>query len=478
MAVPIWGWADPGEQVVVTFNENKVEAAADADGNWLVKLPALEAGGPFEMTITGKNTIQLTDILVGEVWIGSGQSNMEMGIGAVKDGPQEVAAANYPNIRLFMVPNVPAGQPQADCNGSWQVCTPESIAAGGWSGFSAAAYFFGREIHQQLNVPVGLMDASWGGTAVEPWTPPVGFEQVPSLQNFVNTINQATENYKNAVAQTLTDTENWIHAARQALEAGKRIPPQPVWPEHPLKNPGHPVQPTCLYNGMVSPVKPFAIRGALWYQGEANLGDRMLYYDKMKALIQGWRTVWQQGEFPFYLTLLAPYRYTRHDPNIDPTLLAKIWEAQRATLAIPNTGLAVTTDISNLDDIHPANKQDVGKRLALWALAKVYGKDVVYSGPLYSSLSMEVNKIRIGFDHVGSGLASRDGQPLNWFEIAGEDKKFVKAEAVIDGNTVVVSAESIASPVAVRFGWLQEAEPNLVNKEGLPACPFRTDQWD
>ena len=307
---------------------------------------------------------------------------------------------------------------------------------------------------------------------MEPWTPPVGFEQVPSLQNFVNTINEANQNYKNAATQMLTDTENWIPIARQALEADKRIPPQPVWPQHPLKNPGHPVQPTCLFNGMISPLKPFAIRGAIWYQGEANLGDRMLYYDKMKALIQGWRSVWQQGDFPFYFVQLAPFRY-----NAEPTLLPRIWEAQKAALAIANTGMAVTTDISNLDDIHPANKQDVGKRLALWALAKVYQKDMVYSGPFYNSLSIEANKIRIGFDHVGSGLASRDGQPLNWFEIAGEDKKFVKAEAVIDGNTVVVSAESVASPVAVRFGWFQEAEPNLMNKEGLPACPFRTDQW-
>lgn len=471
--LPIWGWADPGEQVKVTFKGAEAAAAADADGKWMVKLPAQTAGGPFEMTIAGKNTIQLTDILVGEVWIGSGQSNMQMGIGAIQNGAQEIAAANYPNIRLFMVPTVPAGQPLSDCDGSWQVCSPETVAAGGWAGFSAAAYFFGREIHQQLNVPVGLVDASWGGTAIEPWTPPVGFEQVPSLQNFVNVIKEANQNYKNAVAKTLTDTETWVKAARHALDAGKAIPPQPAWPEHPLKNPGHPTQPTCLYNGMISPVKPFAIRGAIWYQGEGNLGDGMAYFDKMKALIQGWRSVWQEGDFPFYLTQLASFRY-----DAPPNLLPKFWEAQTASLAIPNTGMAVITDVSNLADIHPANKQDVGKRLALWALAKTYGKDLEYFGPLYKSMAIEGGKIRIAFDHAGSGLASRDGQPLTWFEITGEDKKFVKADAVIDGNTVVVSSQSVPAPVAVRFAWSQEAEPNLMNKEGLPANSFRTVLWD
>ncbi len=471
--LPIWGWAEPSEQVKVVFRGAEAAAAADMDGKWMVKLPAQQAGGPFEMTIAGKNTIQLTDILVGEVWIGSGQSNMEMGIGVIMNGAQEAAAANYPNIRLFMVPNVPAGQPQSDCEGSWQVCSPETVAAGGWGGFSATAYFFGRELHQQLNVPVGLLDASWGGTAIEPWTPPVGFEQVPALQNFVNVIKEANQNYKNAVAKTLTDTESWVKAARQALEAGKAIPPQPVWPEHPLKNPGHPTQPTCLYNGMISPIKPFAIRGAIWYQGEGNLGDGMAYFDKMKALIQGWRSVWQVGDFPFYLAQLASFRY-----DAPANLLPKFWEAQTASLAIPNTGMAVITDISNLTDIHPANKQDVGKRLALWALAKTYGKSMEYFGPLYKSMAIEGGKIRIAFDHAGSGLASRDGQPLTWFEIAGEDKKFVKADAVIDGNTVVVSSQSVPAPVAVRFAWSQEAEPNLMNKEGLPANSFRTVLWD
>ena len=222
---------------------------------------------------------------------------------------------------------------------------------------------------------------------------------------------------------------------------------------------------------MVNPLVPFAIRGAIWYQGEANISDGAIYHEKMKALISGWRKVWGQGDFPFYFVQLAPYKYRRADPQYLP----RIWEAQTATLSVPNTGMAVTVDIGNPKNIHPRNKRDVGKRLALWALSKTYGqKDIVYSGPLYKSMSIEGDKIRIRFDHVGGGLASRDAKPLNWFEISGKDMKFVKAKAKIDGETLVVSSETVAMPVAVRFAWFQTAKPNLMNKEGLPASPFRT----
>jgi sialate O-acetylesterase len=230
--------------------------------------------------------------------------------------------------------------------------------------------------------------------------------------------------------------------------------------------------PLALYNGMINPLLPYAIRGAIWYQGESNNGEGMLYHEKMKALILGWRSIWKNDNLPFYFVQLAPFRY-----GGEPDRLAGIWEAQTATLSMPHTGMAVTVDIGNIADIHPRNKQDVGKRLALWALADSYGKsDLVYSGPLYKSMKVEGNKIRISFDHVGSGLVSRDGQPLTWFTIAGEDHNFVTAKAEIDGATVVVSSDQVEKPVAVRFGWNQEAEPNLSNKEGLPASPFRTDK--
>jgi sialate O-acetylesterase len=244
----------------------------------------------------------------------------------------------------------------------------------------------------------------------------------------------------------------------------------PALPAHALNDRA---RPTGLYNGMIYPLVPFGLRGAIWYQGEANRGDGMLYHEKMKALIGGWRQVWRQGDFPFYYVQLAPYRY-----GGDPTALPQIWQAQAATLSVPNTGMAVTVDIGNYRNIHPTNKQEVGRRLSLWALAKTYGREgIVYSGPLYESMSVEDGRIRIRFDHVGGGLASRNGKPLDFFEIAGNDKKFVAAEARIDGDTVVVASEQVTQPVAVRLGWHQRATPNLMNKEQLPASPFRTDSW-
>jgi len=244
----------------------------------------------------------------------------------------------------------------------------------------------------------------------------------------------------------------------------------PAWPKHLLEDNG---QPSSIYNGMIHALVPFAIRGAIWYQGESNNPDGMLYFEKMKALIGGWRQVWNEGDFPFYYVQIAPL-----DALYENDRLPRLWEAQLAALTIPNTGMVVTTDIGDLKDIHPKNKQDVGKRLALWALAKTYGRDnLVCSGPLYKSMAVEDDKIRVRFDYVGGGLASRDGRPLNWFEIAGDDRKFVKAEATIDGDSVVVRSATVSRPVAVRFGWNRAAEPNLMNKEGLPASPFRTDKW-
>lgn len=473
--LPIWGWADADEEVTVKLGDNTATTKADAKGKWMVKLPAMKAGGPVAMTVKGKNTIELTDILVGEVWVCSGQSNMEMGMGAIKNSKDEIAAANYPNIRLFNLPHLTSGLPEADVNAdiAWEACTPQAVAKGEYAGFSATAYFFGREVHKALNVPVGLIDTSWGGTLIEPWTTPAGFESVPALGDFVKAIQQANESYDKAVRATIDQTEKWLPVAKKALEAGDRVPPSPAWPGHALNTPGHPVQATQLYNAMIHPLVPFAIRGALWYQGESNRGQGMLYCEKMKALINGWRKIWDCGEFPFLFVQLAPFRYQG-----DVLALPLIWEAQTAALSIPNTGMAVTTDgVDNIADIHPVNKQDVGKRLALWALAKTYGKDIVYSGPLYKAMEVQGDKIRLTFDHVGGGLASRDGKPLTHFQIAGEDKKFVDAKAAIDGDAIVVSAEGISKPVAVRFGWHQEAMPNLMNKETLPAGPFRTDRW-
>jgi len=428
--LPIWGWDAPDTKVTVTIGETSVTATADGQGKWQVQLPAMPAGGPHTMTIAGTDSVKLENILVGEVWLCSGQSNMEWSVNASLNAQQEIAAADHPQIRHIKISHVPADKPQDDVASSgWQLSSPQTAG-----GFTATGYFFARHLQEQLNVPVGLIGSNWGGTRIEPWTPPVGFGAVPALKDIADNLDK-----------------------------------------FPSKNPDGSLNhqtPLALYNGMIAPLVPYGIRGALWYQGESNNGEGMLYSEKMKALIAGWRALWNKPELPFYFVQLAPFRY-----GGSPESLPGIWEAQVATLSVPNTGMAVTVDISDIKDIHPKNKQDVGKRLALWALAKLYGKnDLVFSGPLYKSMTVEGNKIRLAFDHVGGGLSSRDGQPLTWFTIAGEDKNFVPAKAEIDGATVVVSADNVAQPVAVRFGWHQEAEPNLSNKEGLPASPFRTDK--
>jgi len=463
--VSIWGWADPGEAVTVELAGNKAAATADDSGRWLVKLPPVEAGNLGGMTVTGRNSIRLKNILAGEVWVCSGQSNMQWSLNQI-NAKDDIAAANHRDIRLLTVPKVPSGQPVSDMEAGWQTCNPDTVAE-----FSAVGYFFGRELQAKLKVPIGLIDSSWGGTRIEPWTPPLGFVSVPELAGIRAEVERANELYRNAVGENIGRIEQWVENTRACLDAGISLPPLPVWPKHELDSHR---KPTGIYNGMIYPLLPFAIRGAIWYQGESNLDDGAVYYYKMKALINGWRKVWGLGDFPFYYVQLAPFRYNRDDK----TLLPQLWEAQTKALSIENTGMAVTTDIGDLDNIHPKNKQDLGRRLSLWALADTYGyDDLVFSGPMYKRISVQTDRIRIHFDHVGGGLVSRDGKPLNWFTIAGEDRNFVEAEASIDGDTVVVRSGKVARPVAVRFAWHEEAEPNLANAELLPAVPFRTDDW-
>lgn len=427
--LPIWGWDTPGTEVTVRLGEASAKAKAGEDGKWSVTLPAMKAGGPHVLTVEGSSTVTAKNILVGEVWLCSGQSNMEWNVAQSNNPQEEIAAANHPQIRHIKIPHRPADKPEADVpSDGWKVCSPETVP-----GFTAVGYYFARHLQKELGVPIGLIGSNWGGTRIEPWTPPVGFQQVPALEEIAKNL----ENFP---------TKN---------QDGKINHQTPL----------------ALYNGMIHPLLPYAIRGAIWYQGESNNGEGMLYYEKMKALVGGWRTLWGRDDMPFYFVQLAPYTY-----GGDPTRLAGIWEAQAAALSIPHTGMAATVDIGNVKDIHPRNKQDVGRRLALWALAKDYGQDdLVYSGPMYKSMKVEGGKIRVEFDHVGGGLVSRDGQPLTWFTIAGKDQEFVEAKAEIDGSSVVVWSESVPAPVAVRFAWNQTAEPNLSNKEGLPASPFRTD---
>ena len=425
--VPIWGWADKGEEVTVTAGGQQHATKAGDDGRWKVTLTELKAGDPLEMTVKGSsgNSITVKNVLIGEVWVCAGQSNMEKPIGAQPgqqpclNYQQEIASANYPKIRLYTVPQSKAAEPQSNCTGQWVECTPASVDG---TRFSAAGYFFGRELHKSLAVPVGLIHASLGGTSAELWT------------------------------------------SRNTLEANPALKP--------LAGQGGS---STLYNAMIAPLIPYAIRGAIWYQGESNIERAFQYRTLFPAMIANWRADWGQGDFPFGFVQLAPYRYNGHNP----ANYAELCEAQMLTFkSVPNTGMAVTMDIGNVTNIHPTNKQEVGHRLALWALAKVYDRqNLVYSGPIYKSMAVEGNKIRLQFDHVGGGLIASDGKPLVEFTIAGADQKFAPAKAEIDGAAVVVSSAAVAEPVAVRYAWHDAAQPNLANKEGLPASPFRTDTW-
>ena len=430
--VPVWGWDAAGTKVTVSLGDATVTATAGADGRWTAYLPSMKAGGPHEISVKATSEATIKNVLVGEVWFCSGQSNMEWRVRQSKNAEEEIANAKHPAIRHIKFPHRPADNPQADIpSDGWKVCGPDTVAE-----FTAVGYYFGRFLHKELDVPIGLLGCNWGGTRIEPWTPPAGFRAVPKLANIAGTLDQFPSRRGNGTIDHQT--------------------------------------PLALYNGMVAPVIPYGIRGAIWYQGESNNGEGMLYYEKMKALIAGWRATWQKPQLPFYYVQLAPYRYG----NRPPEQLAGIWEAQLKTLSVPHTGMAVTVDIGNRTDIHPKNKQDVGKRLGLWALAKDYGrKNLIYSGPLYKGMTAKDKSIVISFSHVGDGLVSRDDKPLTHFTIAGKDRKFVEASAKIVGNTVVVRAPGVKNPRAVRFGWHQEAEPNLSNKNGLPASPFRTDSW-
>lgn len=476
--IKIWGWAEPGEGISVVFADQRAQTSADSDGLWEVQLKAMKAGkGPYNMTITGTQSpaVHLDDILLGEVWICSGQSNMEWEMRRTHSPTPEIQRAHFPKIRLFHVPRKVSPYPLDDVETEWKVCAPQTIRE-----FSAVAYYFGRELNQKLGIPVGLISTRWGGTRIEPWTPVAGFQSVPELRDILEDMNAAEKEYREELKGFLPDVKDWVKMAEAAISHEKNILHPPEMPVHPNSDRQ---APTALYNAMIHPMIRFAIRGAIWYQGEANRNDGLIYEKKMEALINGWRTVWELGNFPFYYVQLAPYNYgylldDEKSDTLDFYRLPMIWEAQLQALKIPNTGMAVTTDITNLYDIHPKNKRDVGLRLSLWALAKTYGwKGLVFSGPLYKSMAVEGNKIRIQFNHVGRGLISLDDQPLSWFVIAGQDRTFYKARAEISQDSVLVWSEKVSEPVALRFGWHQLATPNLGNKEGLPASPFRTDRW-
>jgi sialate O-acetylesterase len=466
--VSIWGWAEPGEEVMVSVSWHRMRWAVTAgdNGRWIFKMNSPKTGGPYEMTFSGKNTITLKNIMVGEVWVCSGQSNMQMSVRSSANAEQEIAAADYPDIRLFTVERKVAEQPQTDCAGSWTLCSPQTVPD-----FSAAAYYFGRELHKELDVPIGLIHTSWGGTPAEAWTRRGILKKEIDFAPILERYDDAVAKYPQAMKEYEQKLSEWKEAAEKAKAEGEKMPRRPNSPF----GPGHPHSPAGLYNAMIAPLIPYGIGGAIWYQGESNAGRAYQYRKLFPAMIQNWRSDWGQDKFPFLFVQLANFMAVKPEPA--ESTWAELREAQLMTLALPNTGMAVIIDIGDANDIHPKNKQDVGKRLALWALAKSYGKELVYSGPIYKSMEIKDNKIILHFDHVGGGLVAASDEPLKGFAIAAADRKFLWADAKIDGDSIVVGSNEVSAPAAVRYAWADNPVCNLYNKEGLPASPFRTDDW-
>jgi sialate O-acetylesterase len=617
--LPIWGWTTPGATVKVMISDQAVTAKAGVDGKWMARLKPLKAGGPFTLMVNGPVQATLSNVLVGDVWICSGQSNMEMGIGNVNNAKQEIADADYSQIRLFTVKKSIAMEPRPGLDvdpsqlmGSWSVCNPQTVGNGGWNGFSAVGYFFGRDLHQKLKVPIGLIHTSWGGTVAEAWTSaealqtlpdykpvvtrmlaarsdksqgehsmaekmfawymkndpgtvakwdgsafgdtdwqtmnlPAAWEQagIPKLSDFdgivwfrrefdlpagaegkacklhlgpiddmdttwingtsVGGLNEynldrvydipagVLKPGKNTVAIRVLDTggAGGVYGKPEQMfvevPGGENIALPGAWKYKigvplakttpvPVNVSNNPNVPTVLYNGMIAPLLPYGIKGAIWYQGESNAGKAYQYRSLLPTMIEDWRKRWNEGAFPFYIVQLANFQQSSATPTEDAW--AELREAQLMTAQhLPNTGLAVIIDIGEAGDIHPKNKQEVGRRLALAALAKTYGEKIEYSGPEYKSMKVEHNQVRLTFDHVGGGLTTKGDEKLTGFAIAGDDHKFAWADAKIEGNTVVVSSPGVSNPVAVRYAWHINPVCNLYNKAGLPASPFRTDSW-
>jgi len=598
----VWGWATPGQSVVVKMGGKAARAVARPDGKWTARIGPFPAGGPYTLTVSGPQSVTLRNVLVGDVWLCTGQSNMEFGLGNVVDADKQTALANHPNVRLLIIDHQTSASPERTAPGNpWAVCTPQSVRRGGWNGFSAVGYFFGRDLNESQHVPIGLIESDWGGTPAEAWTSAQALKQkvpdfdpqiaqldaaradaggqaqhmadwyakndpgtpgnwqegalddaawktiaLPGLFQDANIpelggINgvvwfrrafdlPAADAGKAAVLHLMADDNDttWINGIRVGATEGYNTPRaypvpagvlkptgnvvavrvldtggkggiygepaglnlnvpggQPValagpWRFHvgislaqasplPVSPAGNPNLPTVLYNGMIAPLLPDGIKGAIWYQGESNAGRALQYQALLPAMIGDWRARFGQGNFPFLIVQLAGFQ-----PGGDA--FAEVREAQMLTAKnVPNAGIAAAIDIGDAGDIHPKNKEEVGRRLALVAEAKVYGGAAEYSGPVYKSMAPVGSALRLSFSHIGGGLVAKGGGPLTGFVVAGADGKFVPADAKIDGDAVLVSAPGVAAPSAVRYAWAGFPECSLYNKAGLPAFPFRTD---
>lgn len=483
--VPVWGTASNGEEVKVTFAGQTKETKAGGDGKWKVSLDAMkEEAKPADLVVAGKNTVTIKDVLVGEVWVCSGQSNMEWTVLKAGNPEQEIAAAKYPSIRMFNLERETSMSPKDDCKGAWLEANPQNAGK-----FSAVGYYFGRQLHQALNIPIGLINTSWGGTRVEAWTSAEALAERPCARELLQDWTAAKTKYDAATAskefeQRKTAWQAQVKAIQERNaklkpgDAKENLPPAP----RPMDNPNAtPHYPAVLFNAMIAPIIPYGIKGSIWYQGESNQKRAIQYQELLPTMINDWRKRWND-EFSFYIVQLANFG-NGHPPVKDAGVAdtwAELQEAQLLTAqTLPKCGVAVINDIGEEKDIHPKNKQDVGRRLASLALAKDYGKkDMVFSGPVMKSSRITKDKVRVRFDHVGGGLKTRDGKAPGHFQIAGADQVWHWAKASIEGNEVVVWSDAVKKPVGVRYAWASWPEgANLINKEGLPASCFRTDDF-
>lgn len=467
--VVFWGWAMAGEKVSVKaeWMKKTIVTTTTANGEWKLTVKTPEAGGPYTIKVKGENEITLSNVLIGDVWICSGQSNMHMPVGrtennwrtGVLNASEEIENADYPNIRLFTVDRITSDTLLNDVQGEWLTCNPESIYE-----FSAVGYFFGREIHQTQQIPIGLINCTWGGTTVEAWMKKSVLEKDDDFKPILSRFEQQCIDYPESIKQFRIDYKQWQSDRDSLKEIGKKVrsaPRQPI-------GPGSNKAPNLIYNGMVYPMLNCKIKGVIWYQGENNARRAYQYRTLFPAMIKNWRNDFNSGNFPFYFVQIAPHR--SQNPEIR--------EAQLMTFqSVKKTGITVITDAGDSTNIHPLNKQVVGHRLSLWARANTYKeKDLIYSGPMYQSMKVDDNIAVLSFNYIGSGLVCK-GDNLSHFTVCGADSVFVPAEAVIYGDKVIVSAPNVDKPLSVRFGWEYIPMPNFFNKEGLPASPFRTDDW-
>lgn len=471
MAVPVWGWAEPGEDVKVSIAGQTHSTTADADGRWQVKLEPLSVGETLTLVVEGKNRLEVTNIDVGDVWVCSGQSNMEWELRNARDADVELAAANHPNLRLITVATPGVQEPLDNFRDHWHECTPQTVAS-----FSAVGYFFGRDLLQVEGVPIGLIDNAWGGSACEAWIRRDLMEDDPMYESLLAGWDKRAAEYDEvkAKAEYEKNLAAWQEKAERAKSASKQEPPGRPWWNNPLAGQHRPAN---LYNGRICPIMPYAIRGVIWYQGETNAGRSYQYREMFPLMIQSWRDAWGQGDFPFYWVQLADFMRESSEPGNSGW--AELREAQTMTLdKLPHTGEAVIIDAGAANDIHPRDKQTVGRRLARIALAESLGHKLPHRSPRYESVKTDGNSIVVNFRDVDGKLTTVDGKPVEGFAIAGDDRNWMPAQAEIIGdNEVRVRNGQVGRPVAVRYAWADNPVCNLYDTAGLPVTPFRTDSW-